>query len=173
MCNIRWVIWIPRHFCLSRTLWPQFNPFLFVQYVQNDYETKGWTSHHEQRLEYDDGSRALVLHIAEPRTRRENWDIIPLNPPQVRSRLLPLSADLAPREVDLFHAFRWQQVTKWDADHIKRKSRAPYCRMAIKWRGEERRIFPDVSCRVDIEGVKHPYHYFSIQLPEKGLYKGP
>ena len=69
--------------------------------------------------------------------------------------------------------FCWRQVTKWDADHIKRKSRAPYCRLAIKWRGEERRIFPDVSCRVDIEGVKQPYHYFSIQLPEKGLYKGP
>lgn len=61
--------------------------FLF-QRVQKDYEKRGWIIHHDQRLEFeeatDDSSLAITLRIAEPSSPHEKWEILPLNPSEVR-----------------------------------------------------------------------------------------
>ena len=43
----------------------------------------------------------------------------------------------------------------------------PVCQLAMKWRGEKREIFPDVSRRVNLVGAKHPNDHFYIELPEQ------
>ena len=54
-------------------------------------------------------------------------------------------------------------------DDMSEKSRPPSCRLVIKWNGKSRQQFPPVCHRVDLEGAKRPFHYFTIQLPETGL----
>ena len=61
-----------------------------------------------------------------------------------------------------------QQITKRKVDYMLWKSNPAHCLLAVKWRGEWRCRFPDVSRRVDLEGAKRPDHYFSIQLPDRG-----
>ena len=57
---------------------------------------------------------------------------------------------------------------KEKVDGLDEKSRPPRCRVAMKWKGKSRRRFPTVSHRVDLEGAKRPFHYFTIVLPETG-----
>ena len=51
---------------------------------------------------------------------------------------------------------------------MKKLSHRPHCRLAIKWRGDDRSILPDVSRQVDLKGAKDRESFFSIQLQEKG-----
>ena len=62
----------------------------------------------------------------------------------------------------------FHQVTKHKVDDMGERSRPPRCRLALKWTGETRQQFPTTSHRVDLEGAKRPYHYFTILLPETG-----
>lgn len=59
------------------------------------------------------------------------------------------------------------KIMKWIVDHLEEKMPFPLCQLAIKWRGEDRQVFPDVSRCVDLVGAKHPYNKFFIQLPEQ------
>ena len=58
------------------------------QDVQKDYESRGWAKHHEQVLEFEEtegGSPpAISLHIAEPSTEDDKWEILPVTSHSVR-----------------------------------------------------------------------------------------
>ena len=137
--------------------------------MQEDYEKRGWSSHHQQRLEFlkpkDRSPRAVTLHITKQSSTHEKWVIQPLNPPKVKClSLYKLYTTL----YKWFFCTWLLQILKRDVDHMKKKSEPPYCRLAIKWRGDCVHTFPDVSFQVDLEGTKDPYHYFNVELPETG-----
>ena len=46
------------------------------------------------------------------------------------------------------------QIWKSDVDRVETEQKMrglPYCRMAIKWRGEPIQVYPDMSRRVELE----------------------
>ena len=69
------------------SLTPSKLPFHF-QEVLKRYESRGWTKHHEQVLEFEEtegGSLpAISLHIAEPSIEDDKWGILPITPLGVR-----------------------------------------------------------------------------------------
>ena len=141
------------------------------QKVQEKYEGRGWTKHHEQSLEFEeqeDESREVVtLSIAGPKSQDDKWELLPVTPLKVRN--------VPPHLLTAWHCVccsliaGLQQIKKWKVDRMKRKSNPPHCRLAIKWRGEARRKLPDVSRQVDLKGAISEEDYFSIQLPERGM----
>lgn len=55
---------------------------------------------------------------------------------------------------------------KWTVDRLEEEMPFSLCQLAIRWRGEGRQVFPEVSRRVNLDGAKDPYNFFIIQLPE-------
>ena len=144
---------------------------ILFQLVQVRYERGGWNFHHDQQLEFEepaaDSSPEITLHFNEESSADDKWKIVPLGPPKVRSFLSPVHwycPNVQYRHVlNFFH-----QIMKDKVDVMGEKSRPPRCRLALKWTGKPKRRFPTVSRRVDLEGAKRPYHYFTITLPETG-----
>ena len=124
--------------------------------------------HHEQLLEFEepkDGSPPSITLSIERGSQDDKWEITPVTPNRVRnfSPCLPILT------VIVLTACMVQQIAKRKVDRMRRKSNLPYCRMKFKWTGESRHTFPCVSRRVELEGAKHPEHYFSIHLPDRGI----
>ena len=67
------------------------------------------------------------------------------------------------------HSLNWQKILKMVVDELKKELPLPTCELAIKWKGEERDILPDVSRRVDLVGAKPPNDHFYIELPEHAV----
>ena len=65
--------------------------------------------------------------------------------------------------------FYGKKIPKEVVDKLKKKSPFPACQLAVRWKGEPRDIFPDVSRRVDLVGAKHPNDHFYIVLPEQSV----
>ena len=142
---------------------------VLFQLVQEKYERGGWNFHHEQQLEFEepaaDSSPAITLHFNEESSADDKWEVDSLGPPKVRSFSSPVHW-YYPTVQYLLICFH--QIMKDKVDDMDEKSRPPRCRLSISWTGKSRRRFPTISHRVNLEGAKRPYHYFTIKLPETG-----
>ena len=140
---------------------------ILLQHVQNDYERGGWNFHHDQQLEFEepaaDSSPAITLRFNEESSPHDKWEVDSLGPPKVRS--FSSQVDWYCSTVQYICS---QQIMKNKVDEMDEKSRPPCCRLSITWKGKSRRLFPIVSHRVNLEGAKRPYHYFTIKLPQTG-----
>ena len=58
------------------------------QEVKKNYQSGGWSIHHEQRLQFqktmDDSQETITLHVAKPSSEHEKWVVDPVNTPTVR-----------------------------------------------------------------------------------------
>ena len=141
---------------------------VLFQLVQEKYERGGWNFHHQQQLEFEECAAASVptitLHFDEESSLRDKWKVVPLSPPKVRS--FPSEVCVIWSHSSVHTCF--YQITKDKLDDLDEKSCPPSCRLGITWMGKSKRHFPLMSLRVDLEGAKRPYHYFTILLPETG-----
>ena len=137
--------------------------------MQSEYWIQGWKFHHKQQLEFEepaDGSTpTITLHIDEESSSLDGWKVDYLSPPKVRSLLI--TSSLVWSHCSVHTCICLQQVEKDKVDKMYAESR-PRCQLVFSWKGKSKRLFPAVSRRVDLEGAKRPYHYFTIYLPATG-----